>query len=144
MIGNRQAMSGNRHAERKSALDPPGAFGMVLLLAILSLACVGCLSVNPVDENSLEHALQQERNVATLNNGMDDAAIDKAIADAWAVADPEPDAGSSEHEAWTARRAQSFERFREMLRGWAKTDIERDVWIDQAAAWVAYERSKQE
>lgn len=111
------------------------------LIAVVALVCfafvgAGCLQAYEYDPNSLEHAMQADRNVDDVNNGMDDAEIDAAIDEAWETSRAlRPDATPEEV-------AVAKDKFYEGLRSYAVTDIEREIDKRQSEAWVEYEESK--
>lgn len=110
----------------------------ILMFCLMLFVLAGCLSVNPVDEASLDHARQGARIVEGINNGMDDAAIDGAIEEAWRIARAVPDSDDVDTES------EQYVRFARKCREWAVSDVEREIDADQARAWIEYEESKQE
>lgn len=121
----------------------------VLMVGLFALS--GCLSAYEYDPNSHTHAMQSDRNVDDINNGLDDAAIDEKIEEAWRVAHPEPEfqaegmpdgTASAEWQAWKMLYDERFSAFAEPLWEYAVTDIERTIDKDQSGSWVDYEDAK--
>ena len=136
--------------KKVSAVGPPL---MALMFVCIGFLCAGCLEIHEYDEQSELHALQAERNETLVDNGMDDLAIEEAAEEAYRLVDPEPPGGpvaddgseqapSEDWLAWEAKHRAIFPGFRDVVRRWALTDLERDIRLNQADAWRAYEEAK--
>jgi hypothetical protein len=114
-----------------------GPLGFLLCFVCIALmALPGCLSVHEYEENSHLHSMQAERNASGANNGMNEVEIDAVIVDAWRYAKGLPD------DAEVDSADLEFQSFRDRLLSYALTDIEVEIDVDQARAWVDYEDAK--
>lgn len=108
---------------------------LTIILTLAACLCAGCLSVHEYDPNSELHSEQAVRNAEGVNNGLSDAEIDVLALEAYSMA-----SGTAEGDVDV--ESPEYQAFLQKVREWAVSDIEVEIDVNQAKAWLDYERAK--